>query len=214
MGVWRTAAAELELCFFDRCENMPGIGKDSRQSRLSLGKQWNMSQVMSSIRQFLYDRKFRIQRNQLDPKVQEALVWLISQGLTAEPRKAKDTVNADTKQTLKLLAEIVTSLWRVRRKLAQGSEDGANKIISRHIESAFDTLTAAKVELKDHTGEKYVSGMSLKVVAFQPNPELKFEKITETIKPTIIYRGILLQNGEVIVEKPDNQPARQEFDDK
>jgi hypothetical protein len=187
---------------------MSSIGKGNRQSKVSLRKQWNMSEVMNSFRQFLYNKRFQIQRNQLDPKVQEALVWLISQGLTIDSKRAREPVNADTKQMYNLIANIVTSLWRARRKLAQVSGD-ANKAASRHIDAAFDALAAAKVEVKDHTGEKYVTGMALKVIAIQPNPSLRTDIITETIKPTIRYKDLLIQRGEVAVETPANEATPQ-----
>jgi hypothetical protein len=193
---------------------MSNMKKNDQKWELPSKKPWSLNSIMVSLNQLLYDKHYRIHKNHLDPKVQKAIVWLVSQGLTAEPRRAREPLNADTKQMYNLIANIVTSLWRVRRKLAQGSEDGANKIISKHIESAFDTLATAKVKVKDHTGEKYVSGMSLKVVAFQPNPELKFEKITETIKPTIIYKDLLLQRGEVIVETPGNEATSQSQNNK
>lgn len=179
--------------------------------KLPSKKPWSMSSIMASFRQLLYDRHFQIQKNQLDPKVREALEWLISQGLKTEPRKGQELVNAETKQMLNLIANLTTSLWRVRRKLAQGSGDG-NKAVSRHIDAAFDALTTAKVEVKDYTGEKYVPGMALKAI-FQPNPSLKSEIIAETIKPTICYKDKLLQQGEVVVEEPAADSSVQKSDD-
>jgi hypothetical protein len=45
--------------------------------------------------------------------------------------------------------------------------------------------------------------MSLKVVAFQPTPGIGRERVIETIKPTIYFKGKAIQMGEVIVGRPD-----------
>jgi hypothetical protein len=191
---------------------MSNMKRTDQKWKLPSKKPWSMSSIMASFRQLLYDRHFQIQKNQLDPKVREALEWLISQGLRTEPKRAQEAVNVESKQMLSLIAELATSLWRARRKLAHGSGDG-NKAVSRHIEAAFDTLAAAKIEVKDHTGEKYVTGMALKVIAIQPNPAIRTNIITETIKPTIRYKDLLIQRGEVAVETPAADSSVQKSDD-
>jgi hypothetical protein len=45
--------------------------------------------------------------------------------------------------------------------------------------------------------------MSLKVLCFQPTPGLRRERVIETIKPTIYFKGKTIQMGEVIVGKPE-----------
>jgi hypothetical protein len=44
--------------------------------------------------------------------------------------------------------------------------------------------------------------MALKVISFEQTPGLSREEIKETIKPSIIWQGRLLQTGEVIVGTP------------
>ena len=64
-------------------------------------------------------------------------------------------------------------------------------------------LSSAKVELRDYDKEKYVDGMALKVIAFQPSSSCHVKTIIETIKPSIFYNDKLIQIGEVIVATPD-----------
>jgi len=45
--------------------------------------------------------------------------------------------------------------------------------------------------------------MSLKVISFQPTPGLGRERVIETIKPTIYFKGKAIQMGEVIVGRPE-----------
>jgi len=78
--------------------------------------------------------------------------------------------------------------------------------LNRYVESAWDLLAGAKVEVQDLVNEKYVDGMALKVVAFQPTEGFGARTIAETIKPSVLYRDHLIQQGEVIVATP-SQPG-------
>jgi hypothetical protein len=104
------------------------------------------------------------------------------------------------------LAEVGTGLWRLRQKMIQ---PGTNKPLEemrrayRHFESVWDTLAKDGVEILDHTGEEFDAGRSIKVLAYQPTPGLRRERVTETIKPTIYAKDDLVQMGEVIVGTPE-----------
>src|SRR5205823_4748853 len=103
-------------------------------------------------------------------------------------------------------ADVGTGLWRLRQKMVQPGTDrplDEMRRAYRHLESIWDALVQAGVEILDHTGALFDSGMSLRVIAFQPTPGLGHEKVIETIKPTIYYAGQPIQVGEVIVETPD-----------
>jgi hypothetical protein len=110
-----------------------------------------------------------------------------------------------------LLADLATGIWRIKNKLSavniNGLSDDAKKAY-RHIESTWDALTSAEVEVRDHTKEKYVAGMALNVVAFQPSPSVHTQIIIETIKPSIFYNSQLIQMGDVIVAIPENTQSQ------
>jgi hypothetical protein len=109
-------------------------------------------------------------------------------------------------KVMALLADVATSIWRIKSKFSAVDIDGLPDEIKkacRHVESASDALASAEVEVHDHTKEKYVAGMALNVIAFQPSPSVHAEVIAETIKPSIFYRGKLIQRGDVIVETPE-----------
>ena len=116
----------------------------------------------------------------------------------------------DVELLVRSVASVATALWRVRAKLLQDRsselpEDLRN--LPRHVESAWDALWASSVEVRDHTGQRYVAGMALKVVAFQPTAGIGTEVIQETIKPSVFYKDKLVQRGEVIVGTPMERGA-------
>ena len=105
----------------------------------------------------------------------------------------------------KLLADIATGLWRINNKFSAVDIDilpNELKKAHRHIESTMDALIGAKADIRDHANEKYVAGMALKVIAYQPSSSVQVEMITETIKPSVFYKDELIQMGEVIVATP------------
>lgn len=114
------------------------------------------------------------------------------------------TANEDT---MVLVAELVTGLWRIRRRLladGNGEPPEGQRAVFRHVESAWDVLAQKGIEVRDDVGARYVPGMALRVVAFQPTPGIQHEKVIESIRPSIFYRERLLQRGEVIVATPEN----------
>jgi len=124
---------------------------------------------------------------------------------------------SEVKSFQKLIADIATAVWRMRDKFKKVNIDDLPDEITkahRHLESIWDTLKNAKVEIRDHTGEKFPQGNpALKVIASQPTPSVQYEVITETIKPTIYYNGKLIQMGQVIVEAPQSTKSNEKLTD-
>jgi hypothetical protein len=72
----------------------------------------------------------------------------------------------------------------------------------RHLESTWDALAGAGVEIQSHDGTAADPGLSLSVVAYQPTPGLDRDRVIETIRPTVYHHGRVIQQGEVIVGTP------------
>lgn len=111
-----------------------------------------------------------------------------------------------------LIADITTGVWRIKNKFSSINVDDLSdelKKACRHVESTWDALASAKVEVRDYTKEKYVPGMALNVIAFQPSSLVHLEMITDTIKPSIFFNSKLIQMGEVIVETPKKPESKQ-----
>jgi hypothetical protein len=114
-------------------------------------------------------------------------------------------------ELLLLIADIGTGLWRIQRRLTSSSAEswgGDVKRLTRDLEATLDALRQGGIEIKDHTGEKYDTGMALRVITFQPVAELSCEKVIETIRPTIYYKDRIVRMGEVIVGKPEETIAQ------
>ena len=113
----------------------------------------------------------------------------------------------ENQKKVQLLIDIGTGFWRIRRKVFPPEMKVIPKEM-RGIELAFesisDILKKNEVEIRDHTGEIITGGEALQVVAFQPTNEVNREKVIETIKPTIYYKGRIAQMGTVIVGIPED----------
>jgi hypothetical protein len=114
-----------------------------------------------------------------------------------------------TLQTLlPLLPKIGTDLWRMKQKMVQPGTDEPQEEMRRayrHLQSIWDVMKDAGIEIQDHTNTPFNSGLSLNVISFQPMTGINSEIVIETIKPTIYYQKQRIQMGEVIVGIPEGK---------
>ena len=158
--------------------------------------------MLESLRQyFTYTREFRI--HSPDKTYTPGSFEDLSRSLKALINQQGSTAQDDG-ELLKITAEVGTTIWRLRRRISAGGES-AELLgrFSRDLDAGEDFLRQGGIEIKDYTGEKYDGGMALKVIAFQPVPNLPCEKVMETIKPTIYFKNAILQIGQVIVAVPE-----------
>jgi hypothetical protein len=125
----------------------------------------------------------------------------------------------------RLIAELATGVWRLRRRLQATGVDRPDqprdelRRAGRDVEAMWDALTQAGVQVLDPTGSPYDPGQSLTVLAFQPTPGLSQERVIETVKPTVYLRARWAQMGEVIVgtpeakDKEENHKGHKEHED-
>jgi hypothetical protein len=108
-------------------------------------------------------------------------------------------------------SELGTRLWRAERQLRRMNEgektDGLDRL-TRRFEEVFETLHQNNIEIHDHTGEKYDSGLTLKVLQYEPQEGITSEVILETVKPSVRLHGVLVP-GEVIVATPIVKPVQE-----
>ena len=121
----------------------------------------------------------------------------------------EQTTNFDSSEqlgeSLHLLAEMATGLWRVRQKmLISGTDQPKEEMYRafRPLEATYQLLYQSGMEIIDRIQQPYVTGMAEKVIAFEPAPGISREMVIETVKPTVYYRGQLLLLGEIIVGIP------------
>lgn len=163
--------------------------------------------TLASLRQLKYPKEFRIATPNwpdFSTALEDMLKLLESAPVEVEVSSRKE------EELLNLVVDVGTVMWRLQRRLTVGGEvPEETRRMSRDLESAWDALRQAGVEIKDHTGEKYDGGMALHVIAFQPTAELSQEQVIETIKPTIYHKEKLIRMGEVIVGMPGEDTAPQ-----
>ncbi len=124
--------------------------------------------------------------------------------LAADGRRSP--VEAGVTLTDGVAADLATALWRARRRLDHSqlpasSDDG--RFLGRHIRAMAEALERGGVRTVEHDGERFVAGMRLDVLAFQPTPDLEADTIIETIRPAVYHEARQIQVAEVLVGTPD-----------
>jgi hypothetical protein len=162
--------------------------------------------ILNTCRQWLFPVEFRIA-----PEVWPAELIATLDQLTrvmADQTSTPKTDPEEEKKQARMFADVCTGLWRSRQKMMQPGTDRPleeMQKVYRHFEAAWDALKQAGVDVRDHLGEQYFYGSDLDVAAFEPRPGINRETIVDTIKPTIIWNGRLIQVGQVIVGTPEKQ---------
>ncbi len=103
------------------------------------------------------------------------------------------------------LASLATNIWRAQSRMIDpktGEPREETRRLYRHIEGALDAFTTMGVRLCDWIGQPYDAGLPLKVISFQPTPELVRDTVIEAVRPAVFWQDRLLQVGEVIVGIP------------
>jgi len=109
----------------------------------------------------------------------------------------------DHEVLLRAMASLATAIWRIKSKIDASPElPSALRHLPRHVQAALDAMKAAEIEIRDPTGQRYVPGMAVRPIAFQPIEGVNTETIHETIKPSVAYKGNLIQRADVIVAQP------------
>lgn len=164
--------------------------------------------VLSAIRQLRFPREFRIAASPWSADLEHLLLRLCER-FDETAREPQGPVLG--KQEVGFLADIGTGLWRLRQKMVKpGTDQPLDEMrrAYRHLESVWDALVQAGAEIQDHTDKPFDPGMSLKVVSYQPMPGLGRERVIETIKPTIYFKGKAIQMGKVIVGRPERHQTQ------
>lgn len=107
------------------------------------------------------------------------------------------------------LAEIVTELWRTRRKIDdKGGQDQvprAQRQANRHLRTVWDRFTESGVTVKEFEGMRFDVGLDLDVLAYQDDPDAVEETVLETVRPSVYRGGRRIQIGQVLVAMPEKE---------
>jgi hypothetical protein len=158
--------------------------------------------LLATVRQWRFAKEFRISVPVWPEGALAVLEKLDVRRPEADPVGLKDQE--------RLLADLGTGLWRIRQRMIEpetGKPLEEMKRAFRHLQATWDILADAGIEIQDHTGVLFDSGMSIKVLAFQPMADIDRETVIETIRPTVYFRSQRIQMGEVIVGRPPSPDA-------
>jgi|GEM_PF-1011404 len=109
------------------------------------------------------------------------------------------------------LASLATNIWRAQSRMLDpktGQPREEFRRLYRHIEGSIEAFGAMGVRLSDWLGQPYDSGLPVKVISFQPSPEVTRDTVIEAVRPTVFWQDRLLQVGEVIVGIPPSTPSK------
>ncbi|WP_233580712.1 hypothetical protein [Streptomyces triticirhizae] len=129
-----------------------------------------------------------------------------SPGEAADPTRGEDA--ASTPGTEALLRAAV-ALWRAQRTLDanDGTPTAADlRQVRRQLNIGRQALADDGLEIQEHDGQPFDSGLSLEVLAFQEEPDLTREVVLETVRPSVYLGGRRVQMGQVIVGRPAPRP--------
>jgi len=155
------------------------------------------------------------------PSIQPALELLSSATRSAAdassparaPAASSSAAEASRPVDEGVLSDVCTGLWRLRRRMIDPETDRPLEEMRkpfRHLESVWDTLAVAGVNIRDHTNEPVpeYGSIGLNVLAYQPMPGISRERVIETVKPSIYVGERLVQMGQVIIGTPEKSSGR------
>ena len=141
-------------------------------------------------------------------EIVRALAQKVALSATVSAVAGASTVTLDNGPEAKALVEIALNSWRLKRRMEDPEThepiEGMG-LYYRHVDAIQKGLDSLGLTIKDPTNETY--GAQQKAIAFEPTPGIQKETVVKTIKPTIQFRGQLLERGEVIVGTPMSQES-------
>lgn len=158
-------------------------------------------QVRDRLRQLRQPPEFRVPPPFLDPAQAEWLAAVLAEAEAAEaladPARTPDGTGA--------LLGAAVGIWRALRKLDQGGgplSAADLRQVRRQVQASRQALADDGLEIQDHDGMAFDSGLSLEVLLFQKEPGLTREVVLETVRPSVYLHGERIQMGQVIVGRP------------
>jgi hypothetical protein len=132
-------------------------------------------------------------------------------GMPAAPlAPAAAPAGAENENLPQALSSLATHLWRAKGKLvdpATGEPREESRRVYRHVEAALETFSQLGVTMNDWLNQPYDPGLPVKVLTFQPTPELTRDTVVEATRPTVMWNDRLLQLAEVIVGIPPEKAS-------
>ena len=107
-----------------------------------------------------------------------------------------------------LVARLATEAWRLRRRLDRAEEQRADDEVFGPLRDSVlrlsDVFAEYQVQVVEHEGESYDPGLQVEVLHTRHGGGPLV--IVETIRPTILLDGRVVQHGQVVVG-PAEEPS-------
>ncbi|MDT0344956.1 hypothetical protein [Streptomyces litchfieldiae] len=164
--------------------------------------------VRDALAQLRHPPEFRVPRPFLAPAQADWVADVLAEAEAARVEAAEALAGrADTSDSpgSDALVGAATGIWRALRKLDQdiGALSAADlRQVRRQVHASRQALADDGLEIQEHDGAPFDSGLSLEVLMFQDMPELTGEVVLETVRPSVYFRGERIQMGQVIVGRP------------
>ena len=105
---------------------------------------------------------------------------------------------------IELISLLSVEIWRLEKRIDKTKKDvGIDITIIDQIQRIKDVFKKQNIEIIEHTNTDNSDGLSVKVLHYEEIDDLPEgkERIIETVKPSIYFKGNIISNGEVIVGK-------------
>lgn len=124
-----------------------------------------------------------------------------------EPEPNKSAASSETRIVLdgSFFTDMGFATWKLHQRMFEADTGEAKdefRQLARHVGTIRDRLSDLGLQIQDHTGNPYDSGLSLEVLAFQPTDGIASEVVLETIRPSLYLREHRILRGQVIVATP------------
>ena len=104
----------------------------------------------------------------------------------------------------KALVDLSIAFWRLEQKLnkrASNIADEEEKSVSSSLNRIRRYLEIHDIEVQDHTGKMFNEGLNVDVLSFVKENNINSSIIKETVEPTVLLKGQLVQKAKVVVSK-------------
>ncbi len=128
-----------------------------------------------------------------------------------DPEMLKLLGTADGKSLLeqyagfrKTIIELIVDYWRITKMISKSPTDIMPPEIREQLLRFEDTIKKNNFEIKDMTNKPYNEGMVVDVIHFEKSADVALTAsiISETLRPTIYFKGQVIEKGEIIVTEP------------
>jgi hypothetical protein len=105
--------------------------------------------------------------------------------------------------SLEGIASVYSEIWRLDQlaaELVDRAHAAAARRIARQLRASLDE---AGIEIVDYVGRGYDAGMAPEVIDIQfvKGAEPTADIVSETIEPTLIWRGQVIRRGQIVVRR-------------